>query len=551
MNVSGRLPGRPLSRRTKTSVIAVAMVVTVGVSTAAAWGSTSSTPAASGAVPLTRVVPQPASVQTKPGVAYTLSPGAAIQATAGSADAKDAADFLAGLLRKPTGYALPVRSVPSSTTPTGVALVLGGADSLKGAEGYQLDVTSKAVTIRANKREGLFNGIETLRQLLPAKLESPKPVGGPWRIQGGTIKDQPRYGFRGAMLDVARNFMPDTGVKRYIDDLARYKINYLHLHLVDDQGWRIQIDSWPNLTKIGGSTGVGGISKGYYTKAQYKDIVGYAWSRGVTVIPEIEGSDHQQAALASYAELNCDGKARELYTGFLKSDEGLLCVDKPITYTFMDQVIKEVAEMTPGPYIGIGGDETQNRSAAELKTYYNKVGPLVQKYGKKVYGWQESAVGLDPATTTTELWGVGIGDDEVIAAAKGGAKVVMAPSDHAYIDMKYNAEKPEYPVGNTWAGTTDVPDSYNWDPKTVLKGLPESAIAGVEAPLWTETVFGMDQLENLAFPRLLSIAEIGWSPESSHNWDSFKTRLAAQGPRLREARVNYYIAPEIPWPSGS
>ncbi|MFD7863017.1 beta-N-acetylhexosaminidase [Streptomyces sp. NPDC059783] len=505
----------------------------------------------SGTVPLTRVVPQPAEVRTTAGVAFDLEPDDAVYATAGSKEATDAAAFLTGLLRKPTGYALPVRSLASGARPEGIVLALGGANKVTKPEGYELEVTSHAVTIRADDRAGLFNGVETLRQLLPVKVDRAQRMPGPWRVQGGVISDAPRYGYRGAMLDVARHHLPAPDVKGYIDAIARYKINYLHLHLVDDQGWRIEIKSWPELAKIGGSSGTGGMLGGYYTQEQYSDLVAYAWARGVTVVPEIEGPSHMHSALASYAKLTCDGKPLEPYTDWVNSPLGKLCIDNPTTYEFLDDVIGEIAALTPGPYIHIGGDEAHERPQAEMDLYLQKVAKLVEKHGKKVFGWQEAAGSLDPKTSVTELWAAGINDEQLVEAAKGGGKFIMAPASNAYLDMKYNESLPEYPVGNSWAGTSTVEDSYDWKPEEQVAGLGESTIAGVEAPLWSETVFGINQLENLAFPRLLSIAEIGWAKASSHNWDAFKVRLAAQGPRLREARVNYYPSPEVPWPLGS
>ncbi|MGC5400898.1 beta-N-acetylhexosaminidase [Streptomyces sp. DT20] len=548
MNTYASPPGRRLVRRAKGTVIAVVVVTAAMLTTTASAGSP---PRVTGAVPLTQVVPQPAEVHTTTGVAFDLDSDDAVYTTAGSKDAGEAATFLTGLLRRPTGYALPVRKLAAGAKPSGIVLALGGDNTVTKPEGYQLEVTSKAVTIRADERAGLFNGVETLRQLLPVKVDRQRRTAGPWRVQGGVISDAPRYGYRGAMIDVARHHLPPSDVKGYIDAIARYKINYLHLHLIDDQGWRIEIKSWPELAKIGGSTGTGGMLGGYYTQEQYKDLVAYAWAQGVTVIPEIEGPSHMHSALASYAKLTCDGKPLEPYTDWVNSPDGKLCLDNPTTFEFLDEVIGEIAALTPGPYIHIGGDEAHERPQAEMDAYIEKVAKLVEKHGKKVFGWQEAAGSLDPSKSMTEFWAAGINDDQMLAAAKGGGKFVMAPASNAYLDMKYNDALPEYPVGNSWAGTSTVEDSYDWKPETQLAGLPESSITGVEAPLWTETVFGINQLENLAFPRLLSIAEIGWAKASAHNWDNFKVRLAAQGPRLREARVNYYLAPDVPWPLGS
>jgi hexosaminidase len=549
MSTKSSPPGR---RRLRITVAAAAVLATVvTLFSASASQGEAATSDASGLVPLTAVVPLPSDVRTTKGVAFDLESDDAIYATSGSADATAAASFLAGLLRTPTGFALPVRALPAGKRPNGIVLALGGNNAVTAAEGYQLDVASDSVTIQADDRGGLFNGIETLRQLLPVKVERAQKVSGPWLVQGGTIADAPRFGYRGAMLDVARHFLPVDGVTKYIDAIARYKINYLHLHLTDDAGWRIQIKSWPDLTTIGGSTGAGDLNGGFYTQADYQRIVQYAQARGVTVIPEIDGPDHAQAALASYGKLTCDGQAPDLYTGYGKSPDGELCLDNPTTYQFLDDVIGELAALTPGPYIAVGGDETSGRTQDQIDAYFGQVAKLVEKHGKKAYGWMEASGALPAATSTVEFWANDVVDAKVVAAAKAGTKVVMAPANLTYLDQKYSDDFPEYPLGQTWAGPISIQDSYNWDPQTQLAGLPASAVVGVEAPLFAETAFGIHQLETLAFPRLLSTAELGWAKASAHDWKAYAPRLAAQGPRLREARVDYYLSPEVSWPMGS
>ncbi|WP_328891784.1 beta-N-acetylhexosaminidase [Streptomyces sp. NBC_00316] len=533
------------------TVTGVAMAMTVTLSTAAVSAGSPTVSDVRGVVPLAAVVPQPVGVRTARGVAFDLESTDAIYATGSSADAKDAANFLAGLLRIPTGYPLEVRELPAGAKPAGIVLSLGGNNAVTKKEGYRLDIDDDAVTIEADDRAGLFNGVATLRQLLPVKVERKQQMPGPWRVQGGTIDDAPRYAYRGAMLDVGRHFLPKVDVEKYIDTIARYKVNYLRLHLTDDQGWRIEIKSWPELTEVGGQSGAGDQGGGFYTQEDYKGIVQYAQARGVTVIPEIDGPDHTHAALASYAKLTCDGEAIEPYVGYPKSDEGVLCLDNPTTYEFLDDVIGEVAALSPGPYFAVGGDETSGRTKEQLDTYFSKVAKLLEKHGKKPLGWMEAAGSLPAESSMTEFWVPGINEDQIIASAKAGGKVIMAPAMTAYLDQKYTDSYPEYPLGQTWAGPTSVQRSYEWDPENQLEGLPASAVGGVDAPLFTETVFGIHQLESLAFPRLLSIAEIGWAKASSHDWKSFEPRLAAQGPRLREARVDYYPSPEIDWPMGS
>lgn len=237
--------------------------------------------------------------------------------------------------------------------------------------------------------------MQTLRQLLPAKVEKDTVQSGPWLVAGGAVTDSPRYGWRGAMLDVSRHFFTVDQVKRYIDQLALYKVNKLHLHLSDDQGWRLAIDSWPRLTTHGGSTQVGGGPGGFYTKDDYREIVRYATSRYLEVVPEIDMPGHTNAALASYADLNCDGVAPPLYTG---TDVGFssLCVGKDRTYDFVDDVIRELAALTPGRYLHIGGDEAHSTSHEDYVTFMDRVQPIVAKYGKTVMGWHQ-LTGATPA----------------------------------------------------------------------------------------------------------------------------------------------------------
>ncbi|MFD1050114.1 family 20 glycosylhydrolase, partial [Kibdelosporangium lantanae] len=272
-------------------------------------------------------------------------------------------------------------------------------------EGYQLTVNHGSVVIRANTAAGLFAGTQTLRQLLPAQVESRHRTNAKWIVPGGRIVDYPRFAQRGAMLDVARHFFSVAEVERYIDQLSQYKINTLHLHLADDQGWRIEIPGWPRLTSYGGSTEVGGTPGGYYTDRDYQELVAYARKKFITIIPEIDMPGHTNAALASYAELNCDGVAPPLYTG---TDVGFssFCVNKEITYKFLDDVIGTLARLTPGEYLHIGGDEAHSTSPADYVTFMNRVLPIVAKYHKKATGWHEIAKANPPASTVPQYWGL-------------------------------------------------------------------------------------------------------------------------------------------------
>ncbi len=495
--------------------------------------------------PLGQVVPAPASVRPG-GSPYAITPLTRVRVD-GSRDTRRIGGYLAGLLRPSTGFVLPVTH---DHGPGGIRLRLRDSERALGDEGYRLESSRGGVTLTARRPAGLFHAVQTLRQLLPAAVEDNSRRRGPWRIAGGTITDTPRYAHRGAMLDVSRHFFTVGQVKRYIDQLALYKINKLHLHLSDDQGWRIAVDSWPRLATYGGSTQVGGGPGGYYTKAQYREIVAYAASRHQEVVPEIDMPGHTNAALASYAELNCSGVAPPLYTG---TEVGFssLCVPKEVTYDFVDDVVRELAALTPGRYLHIGGDEAHSTSHADYVAFMTRAQAAVADYGKTVVGWHQ-LTGATPAKgALAQYWGLdGTSDAEkaqVAEAARNGTGIVLSPADRIYLDMKYTKDTP---LGLDWAGYVEVRRSYDWDPATYLPGAPASAVKGVEAPIWTETLSTSDHLEYMAFPRLPGVAELGWSPASTHDWDTYKVRLAAQGPRMAELGIDYYRSPQVPWPAG-
>jgi hexosaminidase len=477
--------------------------------------------------------------ETATGDTFTL-PSTATIAT----DVTGVGTYLAGILRPSTGYALPVSTGGTGT----ITLSLSGAPASVGPQGYQLTITGTGVLVQANQAAGLFAGVQTLLQLLPPAVESPTVVAGPWTVPGGTIVDYPRFEHRGAMLDVARHFFTVAQVERYIDEIARYKVNYFHLHLSDDQGWRIVINSWPNLATYGGSTEVGGGPGGYYTQADYSAIVAYAASRYITVVPEIDMPGHTNAALASYAELNCDGKAPRLYTG-TRVGFSSLCVPLELTYTFIDQVIGEIAALTPGPYFHIGGDEASSTTASDYQYFINRAQQTVAAHGKTVVGWHDiaNANNLLPSSVL-QFWGTTTTNSTVAAAAASGTKVVMSPANHTYLDMKYLRKTK---LGQTWAGLIDVNTAYGWNPGAYLSGVGESSVSGVEAPLWTETIVTSADIDYMAFPRLPAIAELGWSPWSTHDQTAFDSRLGAQGPRWKIMGVNYYHSTQIAWPPGS
>jgi hexosaminidase len=441
--------------------------------------------------------------------------------------------YLAGIVRAATGYPAPVTATSARDGDVVLELVPGQA---RGEEGYDLRIAPNRVTIAGGGRAGVFYAVQTLRQLLPLKA--------PWRVPAGAVVDAPRFSWRGAMLDVARHFFGVADVERFVDLMATYKLNRLHLHLSDDQGWRISIRSWPNLTRHGGSTAVGGGPGGYYTQQQYRQLVAYAASRFVTVVPEIDMPGHVEAALSSYPELSCDGKERPLFTGI---DVGFssLCTTKAVTYRFVDDVVGELSRLTPGAWLHIGGDEAMATKPADYVRFIERVQRIVRGHGKVLLGWEEIGRATLPPRSLVQHWNVDPQKAALAAqAVKQGARVIMSPASKTYLDMKYDASTR---LGLSWAGYSSVRDSYSWDPATTLRGVKENDVLGVEATLWSETLKTAANVDYMAFPRLIGIAEIGWSPSAGRSWREYRLRLAAQGPRLRAMGVRFFRAPEIPW----
>ena len=433
------------------------------------------------------------------------------------------------------GGCIAVRPYEGGTEKGSIYLTTVGGDPGLGEEGYELTITPEMVTLTALQPAGLFRGVQTLRQMLPGSAGQ----AGPWQMATGRIRDYPRFGWRGMMLDVARHFFGVEEVKRLIDLLAYNKLNRLHLHLADDQGWRIAIESWPNLTACGGSTKVGGGPGGYYSQAEYAEIVRYAASRYIVVVPEIDMPGHTNAALASYAELNCDGIARPPYTG---TEVGFssLCIGKEITFAFVNDVVREIAALTPGPYFHIGGDEALVTSTEDYVNFIERAQAIVQAHGKQAVGTEEIGQANLLPTTIAQHWAT----DQIQKAVRQGVKVILSPATRTYLDMKYDEATP---LGLKWAGTVEVEDAYDWDPATQVEGVTEEDVLGVEALLWTETVETMDDVELMTFPRLAGHAEIGWSPRAGRSWEEYRVRLGAQGARWREMGVNFYRSGQVEW----
>ena len=404
-----------------------------------------------------------------------------------------------------------------------------------GAEAYRLSVSEDRIVISADSPVGIFMGAQTTLQLMRPDDNS----SGGWAVPLCEIEDRPRFAWRGMMLDVARHFFPPEAVRRVIDLLALYKFNRLHLHLTDDQGWRIEIKKWPKLTEIGASTQVGGGKGGFYTQEEYLGLVEYAQERFITIVPEIDMPGHTNAALASYPELNPDGKAPALYTE-MEVGFSSLSVGKPITMQFVEDVIAEIAALTPGAYIHVGGDEAKSTSKEDYISFMNDVQEIVKRSGKHLVGWQEIGnLDLVPGTIV-QYWQV----FEEFQPQPDHVEIIMSPAIYAYIDMKYNLDSP---LGLNWAGLVNVEQAFNWDPEKYLSMVSQGHVIGLEAPLWTETIETVADIEYMMFPRMWGYSEIGWAQSGERDFQEFRVRLPFHGARLKKLGVNFYRSELVDW----
>ena len=485
------------------------------------------------------LIPKPDSLLAT-GSSFRLTNETQIVIENGNEELKNVGEYLSGKLSPATGFGFPINFSDKKDTPNAIHFFISKNKKPLGEEGYELTVDENFIQLEGNTEAGIFRGIQTLLQLLPETIVKKTLQEEAWEIATGNIFDFPNYEYRGAMIDVSRHFFGVEKVKEYIDHLARYKMNYLHIHLTDDQGWRIEIKKWPNLTTYGGSTEVGGGKGGFFTQEDYKEIVKYAADRFITIVPEIDLPGHTNAALASYPELNCDGKATKLYTG-TEVGFSTLCTRNEKTYEFVDDVIKELVAMTPGPYIHIGGDESHSTKKEDYIYFVDRAQDIVNKHGKIMMGWDEvTEISLKP-NSIAQFWAE---KDNAKAAVKQNVKVLMSPASKAYLDMKYDSTTT---LGLNWAGFIEVDSGYIWNPATLVNGVNKENILGVECPLWTETVTDMDELEYLVFPRLLGYAEIGWTKQENRNWEDYKIRLGNHQARLEALGINYYPSKLVPW----
>jgi hexosaminidase len=509
------------------------------------------------------ILPIPASITPRDGV-FTLTSSAVIVA---SEPARHKAEQLAGWLRPATGFALPVLAAADAGTPR-IELLLDAAGG--NPEAYGLSVAPGAITLRAAGEAGLMYGAHSLRQLLPPQIFSAAPVAGvAWSVACQDIADQPRFAWRGMHLDVSRHFMPLATVKKIIDLLALHKMNVLHWHLTEDQGWRLEIQKYPKLTTVGAwreGTVVGHQNEyrdkavvldgvrhgGFYTQDEAREIVAYAVAQHITVLPEIEMPGHAQAAIAAYPEL-----------GNVSEPLGVSCqwgIHKHVvnvedsTVRFYQDVLDEVLAIFPSRYIHIGGDEcpkdewkASQRAQAkihalglkdehELQSWFiRQMDDFLNARGRVLIGWDEILEGGLAQNAVVMSWR---GEDGGIAAALAGHDVVMAPNTNTYFDYYQSEERAKEPLAI--GGFLPLEKVYGYEPIPAALTAEQGAhVLGAQCQLWTEYIPTPKHLEYMTFPRLCALAEVVWSPAERRNYTGFMERLQPHLVRLDTIGVNY------------
>ena len=424
----------------------------------------------------------------------------------------------------------------------GVPIVLrlddaAGPDGSDNPERYSLRVTTDGVEATAPERVGLLHAVRTLRQLVPADGERAVPAV--------VVHDAPRYRWRGLSFDVVRHWFGPEDIRAVVDLVAAFKLRVLHLHLTDDQGWRLEIPSRPELEKASDSQ-VGGGTAGFLTVDDFRELQEYAAARFVTIVPEFDMPGHINAATQVYGALTKDGLPTDPYDG-IEVGFSRLWFDNPATEPFLRDVIGDVAAMTRGDWVHVGGDEVHTMEVEEFARFVELAARIVREHGKTPIFWQEGARGPVEPGTLLQYWEPkGEEFDRFVAAARAGARFIMSPGDHAYLDMKYT---PEHELGLNWAGYVELRDSYEWDPTAVIDGLPANAVEGVEAAVWTETLTTRDELFSMLLPRLGAVAEVAWTASGRKDWEAFRARTAAQAPAWRTRGWAFHRTPQVAWPA--
>lgn len=505
------------------------------------------------------LVPQPVQVRTAEG-RFTLN---AATKLAGSSALSSETAYLAELCNRATGFQLSTVAAPDALSPC-ISLALDRELAVNGPEAYTLSVTPTRVAIRGATAAGVFRGIQTLRQLLPAQIESRRAVSGAdWSVPCVEISDHPRFPWRGAMLDPARHFISVEDTERFIDLMALQKLNTLHWHLTDDQGWRVEIKKHPRLTEVGSvrpespvegnrNKGDGKPHGGFYTHEQIRRVVAYAKARHITVVPEIEMPGHARAALAAYPELGCTGGPYGVGTRWGVEPE-VFCAGNPKVYQLLEDVLTEVLPLFPGQFVHVGGDECPKdrwKKCAKCQDAIKKNGlkdehelqsHLIQHFdkwlaarGKRLIGWDEILEGgLAPGAAVMSWRGINGGK----TAAKAGHDVVMTPTSHCYIDYA-QSKAPGEP--ETIGGHLPLKTVYGYEPVPAdLPAEQHKHILGTQGNLWGEYMFNYAKVEYMAFPRLCALAETGWTPAALKNYDQFRQRVGHLLARFDVLGVTY------------
>ena len=486
------------------------------------------------------VVPLPKSVVMVKGQPFNLTSATTIVYEGTNPEMKRNARFLSEYIQQSTGIKT---TLLDKRDKKAAAIVLVINPKVQGDEAYRLTVNNKQVTIAASTPAGVFYGIQTLRKSLPVQTN-----GADITLPAVDITDAPRFGYRGMMLDCGRHFFPVSFVKKFIDILAMHNMNVFHWHLTEDQGWRLEIKSHPELTaksSMRSGTVIGHNATvddsiphgGFYTQQEARDIVEYARQRHITVIPEIDMPGHTLAALAAYPELGCTGGPYEVghRWGVYKD---VLCLGKESTYKFVQDVIDEVVDIFPAKYFHIGGDESptvmwekcpnclqkakdENTDIKHLQQYFtNRIEKYLNSKGKSIIGWDEILEGKINQSATIMSWR---GVEPGLKAAKQGHDVIMTPSSHVYFDH-YQAKETKHEP-DAIGGCSPVEKVYSYEPlPETLDAEAKNRIKGVQANLWTEYIPFTTQAEYMVLPRMAALAEVQWTPAGQKNFDNFSKR---------------------------
>ncbi len=520
------------------------------------------------------IIPEPVQSTQRPGTCQLMKN--IVISAANTTEARYAASYLQKKLTAATGFAV---NIGERSTAANIELSINTtADNTIGKEGYKLSVTPAKIIIKANQPAGLFYGVQTLLQLLPKEIEHKEVQANiKWTVPCVEITDYPRFGWRGLMLDVSRHFFTTAEVKRFIDEMARFKLNLFHWHLTDDEGWRVEIKSLPKLTEVGAwnvnRTGhFGDFSAiqddeprtygGFYTQEDIKEVVQYARERFVNVLPEIDVPGHSMAAIVSYPELSCTAGAEKYKvisgekfiewpaTGhFYGLVDNTLCPANEKVYPFLDKVFTELAPLFPFDYIHVGGDECiQNfweksdavkslmekehlKTMTDVQGYFEKrVEKIINGKGKKMIGWDEILEGGISPTTAIMSWR---GTKGGIEASNKGHEVVMSPTTFVYLDYMQADEIMEPKV----YASLRLNKTYSYEP--VSEGINEKLVKGIQGNLWTEQVYNYRQVQYMVWPRAFAISEIAWSPSAKKNWTGFVGKVETQFKRFDDAEIKY------------